>query len=114
MKKEYMMYAMTLGVIGDAINEMIDAVEEDSSEGVKRAAKRFTTVTTSIKEETPPDIFAIEHQELVEAFTLWNVANKQATAMRSENIVEAASAALDKHEGFLVSIMDRIYDKLRK
>lgn len=108
-----MLYAMTLGVIGDAINEMIDAVEENSPEGVKRAVKRFTTVTTSIKEETPPDIFAVEHQELVEAFTLWNVANKQAIAMRPENIVEAASAALNKHEVFLVGIMDRIYDKLR-
>ncbi|ARF16400.1 hypothetical protein [Sporosarcina ureae] len=84
-----------------------------SPEGVKRATKRFTSVATTIKEEAPPEIFAGEHQELIEAFTRWNVANKQATAMRSENIVEAASAALDKHEGLLVSIMDRIYDKLR-
>lgn len=108
-----MLYAMTLGLIGDAINEMIDAIEEKSPKGVKGAAKRFTSVATTIKEETTPDIFASEHQELVEAFKLWNVANKQATAMRDENIVEAASAALNKHEGFLVGIMDRIYDKLR-
>ncbi|ARK20619.1 hypothetical protein [Sporosarcina ureae] len=114
MKKEYMMYAMTLGSIGDAINEMMDAIEEQSPEGVKGATKLFANVAAAVKEETPPDIFAGEHQELIEAFKLWNVANKQATAMRSENIVEAASVALNKHEVFMVSIMDRIYDKLRK
>ena len=108
-----MMYAMTLGIVGDAINEMIDAVEGESPEGVKGAAKHFTSVAATIEKETPPKLFADEHTELIEAIKLWNVANKQATAMRSENIVEAASAALDHHEGFLVSIMDRIYDKLR-
>lgn len=113
MKKEYMMYAMMLGSIGDAINEMIDAIEEQSPEGVKRAAKHLTSVAVTIEKETPPELFAEEHQELIEAFKMWNVANKQATAMRSENIVEAASAALEQHEGFLVRIMDRIYDKLR-
>ena len=114
MKKEYMMYAMTLGSIGDAINEMIDAVDNDSPQDVKGAAKLFSRVAATIKEETPPEIFAGEHKELVEAFRVWNLTNKKVTAMNSENIVEAAASALDEHEGSLVSIMDRIYDKLRK
>lgn len=113
MTNKYLEYARRLQSIGDIIVEISNSIQVGNLESVKETEEKFDYANAAAEDIKSPSEVSEEHKELVNALRLWNLANKQANGMKSENIIENAQAAMLKYQSVIEDITDRIVHKLK-
>lgn len=113
MTNKYLKYAERLHSIGDLIVEISNFIQLGSIESVRETEEKFDYAVASAKDVKPPAEVNDEHNELVNALRMWNLANKQANGMKSEHSVINAQATMLKYQNVIEDITDRIVQKLK-
>lgn len=108
MTNKYLKYASFLHSIGDIIVEISNLIQVGSIESARASEEKFDYAIASVEDVKPPVEVNKEHNELVNALRMWNLANKQANGMKSEHIVINAQAAMLKYQDVIKDITDRI------